>query len=52
MIWNIIGIVTIIGFVFFSGMVWYISLPVGIVVAAIVVFVAGFIEICKAYHTN
>tara|TARA_B100000965_G_scaffold296531_1_gene254754 strand:- start:459 stop:608 length:150 start_codon:yes stop_codon:yes gene_type:complete len=44
MIWNIIGIAIIIGFVVFSGMEWYISLGVGIVVAAIVVIVGGFIK--------
>ena len=44
MIWNIIGIAIIIGFVVFSGMEWYISLPVGVVVSGIVVFIGGIIK--------
>ena len=44
MIWNIIGIAIIVCVVVFSGLAWYISLPIGIVAAAIVVFIGGFIK--------
>jgi hypothetical protein len=44
MIWNIIGIAIIICVVVFSDLSWYISLPVGIVAAAIVVFIGGMIK--------
>ena len=44
MFWNILGIVIVIGFVFLSGWEWYASLPIGIVVAAVVVIFGGFIK--------
>ena len=34
----------VIGFVFLSGWEWYASLPIGIVVAAVVVIFGGFIK--------
>ena len=44
MIWNIIGIAIIIGFVVYSQMEWYISLPIGVVVSGIVVIILSFIK--------
>ena len=44
MFWNILGVAIIIGFVFISDWEWYISLPIGIIVAVIVVIFGGFIK--------
>ncbi len=44
MFWNILGVAIVIGFVVFSGMEWYISLPVGVVVSGIVVIILSFIR--------
>ena len=44
MFWNILGVAIVIGFVVYSEMEWYISLPVGVVVAGIVVFIGGMIK--------
>ncbi len=52
MFWNILGVAIVIGFVVFSGMEWYISLPVGVVVSGIVVIILSFIraKICDWYR--
>ena len=44
MFWNILGVAIVIGFVVYSGMEWYISLPVGFVVSAIVVIILSIIR--------
>ena len=44
MFWNILGVAIVIGFVVYSGMEWYISLPVGVVVSGIVVIILSFIR--------
>ena len=44
MFWNILGVAIVIGFVVYSEMEWYISLPVGVVVSGIVVIILSFIK--------
>ena len=44
MFWNILGLATVFGFVFLSGWEWYLSLPIGIVVACVVVLIGGIIK--------
>tara|TARA_Y100001970_G_scaffold16576_2_gene18704 strand:- start:231 stop:404 length:174 start_codon:yes stop_codon:yes gene_type:complete len=43
MFWNILGVAIVIGFVIFSGLDWYWALPIGIVVALLVVFFGGYL---------
>ena len=44
MFWNILGVAIVIGFVVYSEMEWYISLPIGVVVSGIVVFILSIIR--------
>tara|TARA_Y100001970_G_C13798144_1_gene633636 strand:- start:210 stop:383 length:174 start_codon:yes stop_codon:yes gene_type:complete len=41
--WNVIGVAIVIGFVMFSGLDWYWALPIGLVVAALVVIFGGYL---------
>ena len=44
MFWNILGVAIVIGFVVYSEMEWYISLPIGVVVSGIVVIILSMMK--------
>jgi hypothetical protein len=44
MFWNILGVAIVVDFVVYSEMERYISLPVGVVVVGIVVFIGEIIK--------